>query len=138
MPAPRGLPRLCSTKGTLLLTFHQIPKQCPLLLPPHLPRLPSTCACTVVLQSTCRGVPSPASIWSCGLQQLPAGPPPSAFVWPRQLPRPAFLPLLPDPVPGQATFPCTCNPITNCPISLEMIPPEGTASLPADSYSERN
>lgn len=76
--------------------------------------------------------PAQPPIWSSGLQHLPFW---ASCISPcvaQPAPRPQALLLpLPAPVPGQTTFPCTCNPITNCRVSLEVIPPEGTSSLPA-------
>lgn len=132
MPAPRGLTWFCSTHGSLLPTFHRISAQLRFPLPPPTIAPGFTALLLAPWSFQSRGRVCPArfpfgTLW-CVASPLWASPISPCVAPPA--PRPPALRLpFPAPVPGQTTFPCTCNPITDCPVSLEVIPPKGTTSL---------
>lgn len=134
MPAPRSLPRFYSTQGSSLPTFHQISAPPPPSVPlPPSHRLPSTGACLNLgpLRADAEVCPAQPPICSSGLQQLPSGPCPSTLCGPASPQASCSPPPTSSPCSWSDYISLQCNPITNCPVSLEVIPPWGTTSLPA-------
>jgi hypothetical protein len=133
--SPKGLALFCCTKAEF---FIWVPVRFPHHFPLPLisPRLPSTIALRL----------APFSLYAVvGLAWLPVGSLlgstfPLGFSISPCVARPApsllLSSLFPAPIPRQTTFPCTCNPITNCRVSLEVISPEGTSLPEPDSYRE--
>lgn len=131
---PQGLPRACSTRG---LRLPPSPRPGALSLSPRprpdSPACPARALAPRSFLSSRRGAPGPAAPVVRGPQHLPWGPPPSAPCGPGGS-QASCSPPTSSPVPGQTTFPCTCNPITNCPVSPGVIPPRAHPLSQPDSY----
>lgn len=100
---------------------------------PDSPACPARALAPRSFLSSRRGAPGPAAPVVRGPQHLPWGPPPSAPCGPGGS-QASCSPPTSSPVPGQTTFPCTCNPITNCPVSPGVIPPRAHPLSQPDSY----
>ena len=117
---PQGLPRACSTRGLWLPPFSRPGALSLSRRPrPDSPACPARVLAPRSFLSSRRGAPGPAAPSVRGPQHLPWGPPPISPGGSQA----SCSPPTSSPVPGQATFPCTCNPVTDCPAPLGVIPP---------------
>lgn len=109
----------------------------PSLAPPPshwLPHLAGTGACLHFgpFRADAEECPAEPPLWSSDLQQLPSEPPPSTLCGPATPQASCSPPPTSSPCSWSDYISLQCNPITNCPVSLEVMPPEGTISLPAE------